>query len=343
MMKCLITIYLSFVIYDEITIAESTCEGKDGVICCYGYKWSEQYKTCIKCSSGYLGLNCSKVCPYPTYGERCSRKCNCERHTCHHEVGCVNKFENTFKHSESAKRNTTSRGFTHKNHITSRSTVSPSTARSQAAEATESNYPSSMEEKLRLIINRLSTNPQSQTGRRLQVPLQIGMASTLLLLFVLIVVYLVKRGAKCGIPLKSKSSKILSEDSDPYLYLEDMEQLSPSGTPIFNGLAEVRMNYDDEQKLYTLGLRTQSVRGEGPTTHEITNHIQWNGAVHTPVTTSHLTPTCTPDRPMSGEHNKYLEIKACAESRESDDPYLHVVSDGGQNNYQRTQSPLVKI
>ncbi|XP_048751015.2 uncharacterized protein LOC125662732 [Ostrea edulis] len=125
--------YLSFLICAQIiTIAESTCEGKEAVICCCGYRRKARNK--ISTNNPFKGL--------------------------------------------AAKRTSD----THKNPVTPPSAVLPSTDRSQAAEATQSHYPSSLEEKLTLIINRLSTNPQSQTDSALHVPLQIGMALILLLL-----------------------------------------------------------------------------------------------------------------------------------------------------------------
>ncbi|XP_062604443.1 uncharacterized protein LOC134266232 [Saccostrea cucullata] len=56
--------------------------------CCAGYRWDEDASTCIKCREGYLGLNCEKKCPYPTYGVDCQKVCNCIESECDITYGC---------------------------------------------------------------------------------------------------------------------------------------------------------------------------------------------------------------------------------------------------------------
>jgi hypothetical protein len=189
------------------------------------------------------------------------------------------------------------------------------------------------------MINKLSSHPEHQLGDELQVPLQIGMASTLLLLLILIVVYLIKRETKCVIPSKPKPTKTQPEGSEPYLYLEDVEQLLPAGADdgvIFTGLADVRISYDGDQKRYTLGLRTQSVNEEGSTTHEIKNQNYCNAdhlnvPVKTLVTTRNLASTsCASNVPVSEGQNRYLEMKDACNTGEDSNQYLHVVNDAGQ-------------
>lgn len=41
----------------------------------------------VECSAGYFDVNCSKPCPKPNYGMRCSQTCNC--FNCHHVYGCA--------------------------------------------------------------------------------------------------------------------------------------------------------------------------------------------------------------------------------------------------------------
>uniref|UniRef100_K1PXY9 Uncharacterized protein n=1 Tax=Magallana gigas TaxID=29159 RepID=K1PXY9_MAGGI len=46
-------------------------------------------KKCIPRPKGYFGLNCSYMCPYPTYGRRClDGKCTCPKEYCNANTGC---------------------------------------------------------------------------------------------------------------------------------------------------------------------------------------------------------------------------------------------------------------
>ncbi|XP_056013964.1 protein draper-like isoform X1 [Ostrea edulis] len=56
--------------------------------CCPDYKWNVESQRCEKCLPGYLGINCSIMCPYPYYGEGCQEECDCERDLCNVSVGC---------------------------------------------------------------------------------------------------------------------------------------------------------------------------------------------------------------------------------------------------------------
>ncbi|XP_062574682.1 multiple epidermal growth factor-like domains protein 10 [Saccostrea cucullata] len=40
------------------------------------------------CSPGYLGRNCTQICPYPNYGLECQGKCDCEERLCDIATGC---------------------------------------------------------------------------------------------------------------------------------------------------------------------------------------------------------------------------------------------------------------
>lgn len=43
----------------------------------------------VECMSGYSGVNCSSLCPYPYYGEDCQRKCDCSKELCTVSTGCI--------------------------------------------------------------------------------------------------------------------------------------------------------------------------------------------------------------------------------------------------------------
>lgn len=42
----------------------------------------------IDCVPGYIGINCSSKCPFPTYGINCQGICNCSDETCDISTGC---------------------------------------------------------------------------------------------------------------------------------------------------------------------------------------------------------------------------------------------------------------
>lgn len=42
----------------------------------------------LVCMPGYTGLNCTDICPYPTYGHRCQGYCDCSNTTCDVSTGC---------------------------------------------------------------------------------------------------------------------------------------------------------------------------------------------------------------------------------------------------------------
>nr|XP_034333989.1 multiple epidermal growth factor-like domains protein 10 [Crassostrea gigas] len=66
----------------------SECEGyfKN---CCPGSSWNSETQQCEECMSGFTGVNCSSLCPYPYYGEDCQRTCNCSRDLCNVSTGCI--------------------------------------------------------------------------------------------------------------------------------------------------------------------------------------------------------------------------------------------------------------
>lgn len=44
----------------------------------------------IECRDGYMGVNCSIKCRYPSYGKRCQSFCNCLEEDCEAATGCTN-------------------------------------------------------------------------------------------------------------------------------------------------------------------------------------------------------------------------------------------------------------
>ncbi|XP_062567843.1 multiple epidermal growth factor-like domains protein 10, partial [Saccostrea cucullata] len=45
------------------------------------------------CHPGYIGTNCSQICPYPNYGSECQGRCNCDERLCDITAGCYNDSE----------------------------------------------------------------------------------------------------------------------------------------------------------------------------------------------------------------------------------------------------------
>uniref|UniRef100_A0A8W8JGW9 Sushi domain-containing protein n=1 Tax=Magallana gigas TaxID=29159 RepID=A0A8W8JGW9_MAGGI len=64
-------------------------ENTDEFISCDGNIWQPTNFECIQCMSGFTGVNCSSLCPYPYYGEDCQRTCNCSRDLCNVSTGCI--------------------------------------------------------------------------------------------------------------------------------------------------------------------------------------------------------------------------------------------------------------
>ncbi|XP_062581430.1 multiple epidermal growth factor-like domains protein 10 [Saccostrea cucullata] len=44
--------------------------------------------TKTNCKAGYFGINCSRPCRFPNYGEDCQSECDCEEHVCNVSFGC---------------------------------------------------------------------------------------------------------------------------------------------------------------------------------------------------------------------------------------------------------------
>ena len=43
----------------------------------------------IDCREGFIGINCSVGCRYPSYGKQCQYACNCSKEDCNRFTGCV--------------------------------------------------------------------------------------------------------------------------------------------------------------------------------------------------------------------------------------------------------------
>ena len=46
----------------------------------------------IECFIGFYGWNCSEICKFPSYGEKCQGTCKCEPTLCDHRSGCKNLY-----------------------------------------------------------------------------------------------------------------------------------------------------------------------------------------------------------------------------------------------------------
>ncbi|XP_062573235.1 multiple epidermal growth factor-like domains protein 11 isoform X2 [Saccostrea cucullata] len=65
----------------------SSCDGNNG--CCLNYYWNEIFQNCSECPAGFTGLNCSVMCGYPSYGEKCEKSCECLQEDCNFQLGCL--------------------------------------------------------------------------------------------------------------------------------------------------------------------------------------------------------------------------------------------------------------
>lgn len=52
-------------------------------------------KYIAECKPGLTGINCTSLCPYPTYGNRCQEICSCSNETCDVKTGCINRTTGT--------------------------------------------------------------------------------------------------------------------------------------------------------------------------------------------------------------------------------------------------------
>ncbi|XP_062613151.1 protein draper-like isoform X2 [Saccostrea cucullata] len=85
------TALLSLVfLLSTIHVLSRQCRGS--FRCCFGYKWNEATRSCIKCNVGYTGVVCDMPCPYPYYGEHCQQRCLCKKESCNISFGCGNIF-----------------------------------------------------------------------------------------------------------------------------------------------------------------------------------------------------------------------------------------------------------
>ncbi|XP_065926925.1 uncharacterized protein [Magallana gigas] len=50
---------------------------------------------CIACPPGYIGINCSIECRFPSYGDHCQSECNCSKENCSVSTGCPHNGQRT--------------------------------------------------------------------------------------------------------------------------------------------------------------------------------------------------------------------------------------------------------
>lgn len=53
----------------------------------------------VACEKGFWGNNCTKPCPFPSYGKECQLECSCKKEVCDHANGCQD-ITGTFLHAE---------------------------------------------------------------------------------------------------------------------------------------------------------------------------------------------------------------------------------------------------
>lgn len=49
----------------------------------------------LACPPGYIGINCSIECRFPSYGDHCQSECNCSKENCSVSTGCPNNGQRT--------------------------------------------------------------------------------------------------------------------------------------------------------------------------------------------------------------------------------------------------------
>ncbi|XP_062566016.1 uncharacterized protein LOC134228382 [Saccostrea cucullata] len=82
----IIIILLLFSFFEVSTLTR--CNSTNGIECCDDHIWNITAKQCIPCSPGYVGRNCTVMCPYPLYGFLCNSKCDCSEGLCNRVTGC---------------------------------------------------------------------------------------------------------------------------------------------------------------------------------------------------------------------------------------------------------------
>ncbi|XP_062581429.1 uncharacterized protein LOC134243214 [Saccostrea cucullata] len=55
--------------------------------------WDEKRQICKNCVSGYFGVNCSRTCRFPSFGDDCQQQCYCTPKYCHPSKGCIFTYE----------------------------------------------------------------------------------------------------------------------------------------------------------------------------------------------------------------------------------------------------------
>ncbi|XP_062577922.1 uncharacterized protein LOC134239795 [Saccostrea cucullata] len=80
--------YLCFMIFSGTGFGQEICDSNTGPVCCDGYYKDQITGNCTSCKPGYFDFNCSKMCGYPTYGDKCQEICRCNKMFCNFAFGC---------------------------------------------------------------------------------------------------------------------------------------------------------------------------------------------------------------------------------------------------------------
>ena len=56
------------------------------------------FSSVVACEKGFWGNNCTKPCPFPSYGKECQLECSCKKEVCDHANGCQD-ITGTFLHA----------------------------------------------------------------------------------------------------------------------------------------------------------------------------------------------------------------------------------------------------
>lgn len=82
----ILSVFLCVIFSIDVELQEVCNETISG--CCPGYFRSNKNNSCKLCMPGYTGINCTKSCPYPTYGQGCQSFCDCNKDICDVSTGC---------------------------------------------------------------------------------------------------------------------------------------------------------------------------------------------------------------------------------------------------------------
>nr|XP_034309085.1 uncharacterized protein LOC105333024 [Crassostrea gigas] len=77
----------------QISYMDATylCSYINGTICCPGFIWDYDLKTCTICKEGSAEIDCRDKCFFPFNELNCQSACNCTEKDCDHVKGCKRK------------------------------------------------------------------------------------------------------------------------------------------------------------------------------------------------------------------------------------------------------------